>query len=86
MYQLILSRRVEKELIQLQKTDVKLFNKIIQALDKVSENPYCAKALAGDLKGYYSYRVRDHRIIFEIEKLRSLVYVEKIGHRKKVYR
>lgn len=86
MYQLILSRKVEKTLVTIQKTDSKLFNKVIQSLDKISEGPYCAKALVGNLEGYYSYRIRDYRIIFEIEKQQLLVYIEKVEHRKRVYK
>jgi len=63
-----------------------LFNRFIGALDEISEDPYCATALTGNLKGYYSYRVGDYRILFEIEKQQLLVYVEKIEHRKDVYK
>jgi len=86
MYKLILSRRVEKFLANLQKVDLRLFNQFIRALNEISENPCCAKALVGNLKGYYSYRVREYRILFEIEKKRLFIYVEKIEHRKGVYR
>jgi len=86
MYKLILSRRVEKFLANIQKVDLRLFNQFIRALDVISENPYCAKALVGNLKGYYSYRVREYRILFEIEKRKVFIYVEKIEHRKGVYR
>lgn len=84
MYQLIFSRKTEKFLASLQRTDLRLFNQFIQALDKISADPGCAKALIGNLKGYYSYRVRGYRIIFEKEP--QIVYVEKIEHRKEVYR
>ena len=52
----------------------------------ISENPYCAKPLVGNLAGYYSYRVGNYRILFEIEKKDLLVYVEKIEHRGRVCR
>ncbi|MCK4428005.1 MAG: type II toxin-antitoxin system RelE/ParE family toxin [candidate division Zixibacteria bacterium] len=86
MYKLILTRRVEKFLADHQKVDLRLFNQFIRALDEISKNPYCAKALVGNLKGYYSYRVREYRILFEIEKKKLFIYVEKIEHRKGVYR
>jgi mRNA-degrading endonuclease RelE of RelBE toxin-antitoxin system len=53
MYKLILSRRVEKFLANIQEIDLRLFNLFIRALKEISKNPYCAKALVGDLKGYY---------------------------------
>ncbi len=86
MYQLIFSRKIETFLAKLHKANPKLFEQFIKAFDKISEDPYCAKALVGNLKGYYSYRVRDYRIIFEIKKQQLAVYVEKIAHRKEVYK
>ncbi|PIU68365.1 MAG: type II toxin-antitoxin system RelE/ParE family toxin [Armatimonadetes bacterium CG07_land_8_20_14_0_80_40_9] len=85
MYQILLSKRVEKVLANLQKRNKKLFVRFIQDLNKISENPYCAKALLGKLEGYYSYRVGDYRILFEIDKQQLSVYVEKIEHRKEIY-
>ena len=86
MYSVILSRNAEKLLSGLQKKNRKLFTGIMRALDLISENPYCGKPLVGNLAGYYSYRVGDYRIIFEIEKKDLLVLVEKIEHRARVYR
>ncbi|HEX7402334.1 MAG TPA: type II toxin-antitoxin system RelE/ParE family toxin [candidate division Zixibacteria bacterium] len=86
MYRIILSRKAEKFLANLKKVNALLFDRFIRALDEISENPYCAKALVGDLKGYYSYSIKEYRILFEIEKKRLLIYVEKIEHRKGVYR
>ena len=86
MYQLIFSKKVESFLTRIQQSDDRLFGQFIQGLDKISENPHSGKALVGNLKGYYSYRIRDYRIIFEIEKKKSFVYIEKIEHRREVYR
>ncbi len=86
MYRIILSRKAEKFLANLRKINIRLFDQFIRALDEISKNPYGAKALVGDLKSYYSYPVREHRILFEIEKKKLFVYVEKIEHRKEVYR
>jgi len=60
MYEILLSKGVEKILTRLKKTNARLFNQMIRGLDKISEGPYCAKPLSGNLKGYYSYR--DKRI------------------------
>jgi mRNA interferase RelE/StbE len=86
VYRILLSRNAEKFLAGIQKKNRRLFTGIIRALDAISENPYCAKPLVGNLAGYYSYRVGDYRILFEIEKKDLLVYVEKIEHRARVYR
>jgi len=54
-------------------------------MDMVSDNSYCAKPLAGNLAGYYSYCAGDYRVLFEIEKKNLLDYVEKIARREKAY-
>lgn len=86
MYEILFSKGVEKILTRLKKTNVRLFNQIIHGLDRISDDPYCAKPLSGNLKGYYSYRVREHRLIFDIVRKRRIVHIEKIEHRKDVYR
>lgn len=86
MKRLIFSKKVERFLAKTQESDQRLFDQFIQALNKISENPYVGKKLVGNLAGYYSYRVSDYRIIFEIKKGELLVYIEKIGHRRDVYK
>ncbi len=86
MYEVILSGGVEKALAKLQKSDRKLFKQVATALDQLSANPFLGKSLVENLKGYYSYRVRDYRIIYTIEQNKSLVAVLKVQHRKEVYR
>ena len=44
------------------------------------------KALVGPLKGFWRYRVGDHRIICDIIDQRLVVLVVKIDHRSSVYR
>jgi len=43
------------------------------------------KALAGDLAGFWRYRVGDYRLIVAIEDDRLVVLVVRIGHRRSVY-
>ena len=63
-----------------------LFGQFIDAIDSIANNPYSGKALLGNLKGYWSYRLRDYRIIYEIEDKRLLVFIEKIAHRRESYK
>jgi mRNA interferase RelE/StbE len=86
MYKILLSKGTEKILTRLKKTNARLFNQMIRGIDRISGDPYCAKPLSGDLKGYYSYRVREYRIIFDIAKRKHIVHIEKIEHRRDVYR
>jgi mRNA interferase RelE/StbE len=43
------------------------------------------KALLGDVKGLWRYRVGDHRLIARIEDDRFIVLVVVVGHRREVY-
>lgn len=43
------------------------------------------KALRGDLKGFWRYRVKDYRILCRIEARRVVVIVVAVGHRSTVY-
>jgi len=43
------------------------------------------RALTGQLAGLWRYRVRDYRIICNIENDKLIVLVLRVGHRKKVY-
>jgi mRNA interferase RelE/StbE len=53
----------------------------------VSEDPRrFGRALTGDRKGFWRYRVGDYRIVAAIESDRFVVLVVSIGHRREVYR
>ena len=43
------------------------------------------RALTGDLKGLWRYRVGDYRIVAAIEDDRFVVLVVTVGHRREVY-
>ncbi len=58
--------------------------RIENALLEIAANPRAGKPLKGDLKGNYSYRIGDWRIVYSIE--RSFVYVKDIRHRREAYR
>jgi mRNA interferase RelE/StbE len=68
------------------KTSKKLFSRFMNAFDIIADNPYLAKPLVGNLSGYYSYRIGDYRILFEIDRKKLIVYIEKISHRNIAYK
>lgn len=50
------------------------------------DNPRSSgKALQGDLKGLWRYRVGDYRLITQIHDNELVILVIEIGHRKDVY-
>ena len=44
------------------------------------------KALAGELAGFWRYRVGAYRLICRIEDERLVVLILEVGHRREVYR
>ncbi|MBU2100335.1 type II toxin-antitoxin system RelE/ParE family toxin [Candidatus Micrarchaeota archaeon] len=82
MYQIIFSPKARKQYLKLEKTVQK---RISNSLKRLQFNPerYVTK-----LVGFNAYRlrVRDYRVILDIEKNRLVVTVIKIGHRKNIYK
>jgi mRNA interferase RelE/StbE len=58
-----------------------LKNKVLKAPSPKS----FGKALAGDKKGLWRYRVGDYRILCSLEEKHLVVLVIKVAHRRKVY-
>ncbi len=73
-------------------TFIKNYEKLPQRIKKrvqvklllLKNNPFAGKHLTGDLKGEFSCRIADYRIIYTVEK--SKIFAEAIGHRKDIYR
>lgn len=42
--------------------------------------------MTADLKGYWSYRVGDYRIIAEIQDEKILILIAEVGHRREIYK
>ena len=82
-YQLSFTERAKKDI---EHTSPSFYPRLLRAFELISENPHVGKTLKGNLRGQYSYRVGDHRIIYEILREKILVIILKIGHRKEIYR
>ena len=83
-YQVDLSKRAKR---QLSKLDSDTQASIGAAIDDLAVDPRPAgvKKLKGE-ETVYRIRVRDHRILYEIQDDELLILVIKIGHRREVYR
>lgn len=79
----------KKAIKQLAKIDVNQKNIILAWIEKnlvgVDNPKIHGKALKGNLKDYWRYRVGDYRIIAEINNDEIQIVVIEIGHRKDVY-
>ena len=81
MYEIIFSNKAKKQLLKLEKSTQR---RIIAVLERIRIRPesYITK-LIGDPG--YKLRVRDYRIILDIDNNNLLILVIKIGHRRDIY-
>lgn len=73
----------------LEKMDAQTRKKIITYIDEVAllKNPKSrGKALTGNLKGMWRYRIGDYRALCLIKEKELIISVVKIGHRSIVYK
>jgi len=61
--------------------------RILAALDEIARAPFEeGKSLKGELKGCFSHRMGNYRIVYQIQAKQVIVLVLTIAHRKDVYR
>ncbi len=60
--------------------------RIIEAIDRLAENPFLGNALKGELRGLRRLRVGDYRVLYEVQDDALLVLVVRIAHWRDVYR
>ena len=72
--------RITKQALKdIKRLSPKLKNKLKDILTELlSENPYIGKALVGDLKGNYSYRLTlKDRLIYSVDEDKKTVYLKR---------
>ncbi len=69
----------------IRKLDPQVRTRVRAALDALREDPHRGKPLQLTLKGLYSWRTGDWRIVYRIEAERIEVLVVTVGHRREVY-
>ncbi len=81
-----LSKLALSHLKSLDKPIREQIEKFIQRLEESSNPRGMGKALIGNRKGLWRYRVGDYRLVCEIKNNQLIVLVVEIEHRSKVYR
>ena len=85
MYKVFYLDSVEEDLKKLDKPlQKRILNKIEHHLTKDPKN--LGKALTGQFKGLWRYRIGDFRVIYRMAEKEILILVARIGHRKNVYK
>ena len=82
-YRIITTRRF---LRRLKKLDAKARERILDAVQEVSERPYLGSILVYDERRLYKFRVGDYRLIYEVGEEEKSVLFLVVDHRSRVYR
>ncbi|MDO4775492.1 MAG: type II toxin-antitoxin system RelE/ParE family toxin [Aerococcaceae bacterium] len=85
-YRLVLSEGARKQIKKLDKhVGLMLANEMKKRLDGLSNPRQHGKALVGNKKGLWRYRVGAYRIICDIQDDKLIILALEVGHRKNIY-
>jgi mRNA interferase RelE/StbE len=60
--------------------------RVVEAIDRLSEEPFAGGVLKGEFSGLRRLRVGDYRIIYEVVRSRLMILVVRVAHRGMAYR
>ena len=86
-WQLLWSKRAARELAKMDRmTQRVIIAKMRRIVEESCDPRASGKALSGNLREYWRYRVGDWRVICEIHDSEATVTAIEVGHRRDVYR
>ena len=74
-----------KQLARLDKTQAQRITKYLRLLMQLEDPRDAGKALTGNWRTYWRYRVGDYRVVCEIRDNELVIVAVLIGHRSEVY-
>ena len=80
-YRLVVANRFAKDLKRL---DAQVQERVLQALEKIEQNPYQGEKVVAQETGTWRFRVGDWRIRYDIAG--DTVHLLRVRHRHEVYR
>lgn len=85
-YEIIFTKKADKQLRKIDITQQRIIINWVEKNLKNTDNPKrFGKALKGNLRDYWRYRIGDYRIIAEINNDEIKILIVNIGHRKDIY-
>jgi mRNA interferase RelE/StbE len=63
----------------------RIAQRVRHGLEQLAEKPRLGKPLHGELAPFWSYRVGDYRIVYEVRDEDLVVLVVLLGHRREIY-
>lgn len=86
-WRVLVSRTAEKQLAKLDRRTQAAILRFLRVRVESAEDPRrLAKALHGEKRGLWRFRLGDYRLICDIRMAESTVHVLAVGHRKEIYR
>ena len=59
---------------------------LVEAIDRLRDEPLAGGVLKGEFSGLRRLRVGDYRIVYEVVKSQLVILIVRVAHRSKVYR
>ena len=86
-YKIVYEKKAIKSLSKIDKAQQKLIISWIEKnLSNTDKPKVTGKALKGNLKDYWRYRVGNYRILADIKDEEIKIIIINIGHRKEIYK
>ena len=87
MYRVYLDKKIKKDFRKLDNNVAKLILDWIENNLEGIDNPRIkGRALVGNLKNYWRYRIGDYRLITKIDDSKLIIIAIECKHRKEVYK
>nr|ALG88044.1 hypothetical protein [Aeromonas sobria] len=80
-----LTDTAKKQLAKLDKTQAQRITKYLRRVMMLEDPRDAGKALTGNFRTYWRYRVGDYRVICELRDDELVIVAVMIGHRSEVY-
>lgn len=85
-YRVMIPDKVNKKILKFDRNTRKLLYDYINKNLKNTDNPKLyGKALSGNLKGLWRYRIMDYRLIVDIQDEELVIVAIDFEHRSKIY-
>ena len=85
-YRVMIPDKVNKKILKFDRNTRKLLYNYIKKNLKDTDSPkLLGKALTGNLKGLWRYRIMDYRLIVDIQDEQLIIVAVDFNHRRKIY-
>lgn len=86
-WRIVFEKSAERDMRKVGRSDQARIVAFLERRLALRENPReIGEALAGELSGYWKYRVGDWRLVARIDDGRIVIAIVRVGHRSAVYR